>query len=53
MRTPEISRMLGVPPKTLERWLKELKARNRIVYKGPDKTGGYYVTDGDALTPDP
>ena len=53
MRTPEISRMLGVPPNTLERWLKELKARNRIVYKGPDKTGGYYVTDGDALTPDP
>ncbi|NCO15045.1 MAG: hypothetical protein COZ36_01980 [Piscirickettsiaceae bacterium CG_4_10_14_3_um_filter_44_349] len=33
---------IGVPVKTLERWLKQLKDQNKIEFKGAPKTGGYY-----------
>jgi len=42
-RAPYIAGMLKVPLKTLERWLKKLKAEGKIKYEGSSKTGGYYV----------
>ena len=42
-RAPYIAGMLKVPLKTLERWLKKLKAKGKIKYEGSSKTGGYYV----------
>ena len=40
-RAPYISRVLKVPQKTIERWLKNLKIKGKIKYKGSTKTGGY------------
>ena len=42
-RTTEISEILNVPQKTIERWIKKLKETGQIVYKGSPKTGGYFV----------
>ena len=41
-RAPYIAKATGVPLKTLERWLKKLKAEGKIKYEGSAKTGGYY-----------
>ena len=41
-RAPYIAKASGVPLKTLERWLKKLKAEGKIKYEGSAKTGGYY-----------
>jgi ATP-dependent DNA helicase RecG len=47
LRMPELSKLLAVPSKTVERWLKQLKEQNKIIFKGASKTGGYYAsTDG-------
>lgn len=43
LRTTQIEEQLNVPVKTLERWLKQLKNQNKIVFKGAPKTGGYYA----------
>ena len=43
IRIPELSKILETPPKTLERWLKQLRDSSRVTYKGAPKTGGYYV----------
>jgi ATP-dependent DNA helicase RecG len=32
---------MGIPVKTLERWLKKLREQNMIEFKGSPKTGGY------------
>jgi ATP-dependent DNA helicase RecG len=45
LRTPELSSLLNVPPKTLERWLRRLREEGLVVFKGPAKTGGYYIQD--------
>ena len=45
-RVPDFSRGLAVPAKTIERWLKQLRTDNRIVFKGSPKTGGYYCVEG-------
>ena len=29
--------------RTIERWIKELKDDNKIIFKGATKTGGYFV----------
>ena len=42
-RVPQISKVLNVPAKTLERWLSQLKAESRVEYKGSAKTGGYFI----------
>jgi ATP-dependent DNA helicase RecG len=42
-RAPYIAKALGVPLKTLERWLKKAKAEGKIKYEGSAKIGGYYV----------
>lgn len=28
---------------SLERWLAKLKKENKIEFRGPDKTGGYFI----------
>ena len=40
-RVPQISKDLKVPPKTLERWLRQLRKQGEIDFKGSSKTGGY------------
>jgi ATP-dependent DNA helicase RecG len=47
LRVPQISRAMGVPVKTLEHWLKELRDRNKIEFRGSPKTGGYRGKDGE------
>jgi len=42
-RAPYIAGASGVPLKTLERWLKKLKAEGKIRYEGSAKTGGYHL----------
>jgi ATP-dependent DNA helicase RecG len=44
LRTPQISKAIGVPVRTLEKWLKELRDKGRIVFKGSPKGGGYRIT---------
>ncbi len=43
-RAPFIAKALGIPLKTLERWLKKAKSEGKVRYKGSSKTGGYYAT---------
>ncbi len=43
---PELSKVFGTPPKTLERWLKQLRDSQKIIHLGSRKTGGYYVKEG-------
>ena len=40
-RTSEISKVLNVPQKTIERWIQKLKAEQKITFVGSPKTGGY------------
>jgi ATP-dependent DNA helicase RecG len=47
LRIPEFSEQLHVPAKTIERWIKKLRDKNRIVFKGAPKTGGYSLAGGD------
>ncbi|MDO9541530.1 MAG: ATP-binding protein [Kiritimatiellia bacterium] len=44
-RVPSMSQSLEIAPKTLERWLKQLKDKGKIKFDGSAKTGGYYVVD--------
>ncbi len=43
-RIPHFEKVLKIPAKTLERWIKKLKEENRIKFKGSPKTGGYHIT---------
>jgi ATP-dependent DNA helicase RecG len=43
LRITQFENILNVPPKTLERWIKLLKGKNKLVYKGSKKTGGYFA----------
>jgi predicted HTH transcriptional regulator len=47
LRKPQISRAMGIPEKTLEHWLKELRDQNKIEFRGSPKTGGYRRKDGE------
>ena len=42
-RTKELSELMKMPYKTLEKWLDKLKKMNKIEYRGSKKTGGYVV----------
>jgi ATP-dependent DNA helicase RecG len=42
-RIPQHSRDLGVPRKTIERWIALLKRENLIEYRGSSRTGGYFA----------
>jgi ATP-dependent DNA helicase RecG len=41
----EITGALNIPRRTTERWLKKLKEQGRIVFTGPRKTGGYFISE--------
>jgi ATP-dependent DNA helicase RecG len=47
LRKPQISRAMGIPVKTLEHWLKELKDQNKIEFRGSPKRGGYRRKGGE------
>ncbi len=42
-RIPQLAKSLGIPAKTIERWIADLKMKDRIEYRGSKKTGGYYI----------
>jgi len=42
-RIPRLAKALGVPAKTVERWIVVLKKKSLIEYRGSSKTGGYYT----------
>lgn len=44
-RIPEIAAATGKPGKSVERWIKFLKAVKKVKFAGSPKTGGYYKTD--------
>lgn len=44
-RIPQLAGTLGIPAKTIERWLAELKKQDKIEYRGSKKTGGYYIKE--------
>ena len=33
----------NITQRTIERWIKQLKDKNKIEFRGAPKTGGYYV----------
>ena len=47
VRLPELSKKMQIPVKTLERWIKQLRVDNKVVFIGAPKTGGYYVVEGE------
>lgn len=44
-KTKDIVIALDVPQRTLERWLKQLKDKGKIEFRGSPKTGGYFLID--------
>ena len=42
-RLTEISNQLKISKKTLERWIRELKEQNKVLFKGSKRNGGYYA----------
>ena len=45
INTREIRQELNISQRSLERWLKDLRNDNRIIFKGAPKTGGYFIVD--------
>jgi DNA-binding MarR family transcriptional regulator len=44
-RIPQMADRLGIPAKTIERWIADLKRQGRIEYRGSKKAGGYYMVN--------
>lgn len=44
-RIPQISVSLGLPAKTIERWIANLKRQGSIEFRGSKKAGGYYAVN--------
>lgn len=44
LRVPALASALDTSPKNIERWLKQLKARGQIEFRGAPKTGGYHAS---------
>ena len=42
-RTNELSKLLKISERTIEKRIKKLKQQEKIVFKGSKKTGGYYL----------
>jgi len=42
-RVPQLSDSTGIPAKTIERWVADLKQRGYIEYRGSKRSGGYYA----------
>jgi len=43
LRIPDYSNMLNVSPKTLGRWIKKLREKKKVRFKGSPRTGGYHI----------
>ena len=43
-RVVEIAAASNIPSKTVERWIKKLREQGEIVFSGPRKSGGYFVS---------
>ena len=48
-RIPQMAGRLGIPAKTIERWIADLKRQGRIEYRGSKKAGGYYMVNARHL----
>ena len=44
-RIPQLSVGLGLPAKTIERWIANLKRQGCVEYRGSKKAGGYYAVN--------
>lgn len=44
-RITAISTFTGIPAKTIERYLSELKRYGLVIYKGSSNSGGYYIVN--------
>jgi hypothetical protein len=45
LKVPDYSKIVKVPPKTLENYLKKLKDAGLVSFKGAPKSGGYVITE--------
>lgn len=45
VRTADIEKLIDIPAKSLERYIKQLREAGIIEYKGAKRTGGYYLTN--------
>ena len=45
----DMENKLNIPLRTLQRWLKELKEKQLIEYRGSKKTGGYFIKSGASI----
>lgn len=45
----DMENKLNIPLRTLQRWLKELKEKELIEYRGSKKTGGYFIKSGASI----
>jgi ATP-dependent DNA helicase RecG len=52
-RAPFYAKKLGSPVKSVERWIKQLRDGQQIIYQGAPKTGGYYPVRGDSASKAP
>lgn len=50
-RAGEMAVTFAVTQRTIERWLKQLKAQSLIEFKGAPRTGGYHSTQHNATNP--
>ena len=41
-RAPQIAKAMKIPVTTLEHWIKQLRRRDAIEFRGSPKTGGYH-----------
>jgi|APSaa5957512622_1039677.scaffolds.fasta_scaffold109864_1 ATP-dependent DNA helicase RecG len=42
-KSADLKAVFNPSQRTLERWLKQLKGENKIEFRGPPKTGGYFA----------
>lgn len=45
VRTVDIEKLIDIPAKSLERYIRQLKDAGIIEFKGTNRTGGYYLTE--------
>lgn len=46
LRVPDLAQALNAPPKTIERWITQLRTDGLVEFIGPPKTGGYHAKVG-------
>ena len=44
----QISQNMNIPLRTIQRWLKQLKEKDKITFVGSPKTGGYVAKKGNS-----